>query len=189
MARTACLVVKVTSVSGRCKKNTWKASASSGHKTKQAGQQGRQANKAGRPTRQLGLPALFCARFHCFVPATSACSSKWIFQYLMHLEQSTFLRYLWLGYFWKLSMILWKDEVAKGNGNILVNFLHFHLNKQFKTWYVLAFFWFGWLFWLLFKIFGHFFSILWLPWKKIRKRWKLINYGLTFLSLFSSKAQ
>ncbi len=52
MACTAYLVCLASTVSG-CRKNTlWKASASSGHKTKQAGQQGiradMQADKAVR---------------------------------------------------------------------------------------------------------------------------------------------
>ncbi len=65
MARTACLVGLVSTVSG-CHINTlWKASASNGHKTKQAGQQGRQADQAGRLTGQSGMPYLF--QLPCFV--------------------------------------------------------------------------------------------------------------------------
>jgi hypothetical protein len=68
MAFIACLVCLVSIVNGCCK-NT---SASSGHKTKQAGQQGRWASQAGRLTGQPGLPKLFQACLLCFVPSNSA---------------------------------------------------------------------------------------------------------------------
>jgi hypothetical protein len=45
-----------------------------------------------------------------------------------------------LGYFWRLIMIFWKDEVAQRNGDILGYFLHKHIFyifiqiNSFKTW-------------------------------------------------------
>ncbi len=105
MAHTACLVVKVSYVNGSCKKPLEKQALVAG------------TNKAGRPTRQLGLPALFCARLLCFVPATSACSSKWISHSLMHLEQSTFLRYLWSGL--SLTRLAWLSHTPIYKCNIL----------------------------------------------------------------------
>ncbi len=67
MAHTACLICLVSAVSGYHKNTLWKASASSRHKTKQAGQQGVWADQAGRLTGQSGLPNLFQAFLPCFV--------------------------------------------------------------------------------------------------------------------------
>jgi hypothetical protein len=36
-----------------------------------------------------------------------------------------------LGYFWRLIMIFWKDEVAQRNGNILGYFLQLQINYIF----------------------------------------------------------
>jgi hypothetical protein len=64
MARTTYLAVKVSYVSGCCKKKTIeKQVLGSGNKTMQAGHQGRQADKAVRMTGQQGLLALFCLRY------------------------------------------------------------------------------------------------------------------------------
>ncbi len=55
-------------------------------------------NKAGRPDCQpaclVSLTALFSARFLSFLSATSTCSSKWNVYWIIHIKQSSFLRYL-----------------------------------------------------------------------------------------------
>ncbi len=49
-----------------------------------------------------------------------------------------------LGYFWRLIMIFWKDEVAQNNGDFLGNFLIkqiyyiFTKIRSFKTWFVVG---------------------------------------------------
>jgi hypothetical protein len=86
MTHITCLVVKVSYASG-CSKNTWKASASGRHKTKQTGHQGRRPNKAARLTRQSGLLALFSACSQC------SCFLKWVSYKLICVEQYTSLRY------------------------------------------------------------------------------------------------
>jgi len=71
MAYTAYLVCLVSNVSGGRKNTLWKASASSRHKTKQAGQQGiwsgMLADMAVRAAQSVPcLPALFCALLTSF---------------------------------------------------------------------------------------------------------------------------
>ncbi len=97
MARNACHVCLVSPISGRRKNMLWKASARSGHKTKQAGQQGRRAEQAARLAGQSGLLNLFEACLLWFVPDTSTLVLlKWLFHKLMCIQLSTFLRYLWV---------------------------------------------------------------------------------------------
>ncbi len=107
MAHTACLVCLVSTYSGWCKNTLWKASSSSGLKTKQADQQGRLVDEAGRLTGQSGLPILFQTCLICFMPATSALVFlKWMFHKLICVQQSTFLRYLWISYGRELFCLL-----------------------------------------------------------------------------------
>jgi len=96
MARTACHVCLVTTVSGRCKNILSKASASSRHKTKHAGQKSRWADQARKLTGQSVPPNLFQACLLCFMPPMSTLVLlKWMFHNLICVEQSSFLRYLW----------------------------------------------------------------------------------------------